>query len=172
MIAIRPFETAHESVLPIWLQAAQAQCSAPDTQAPELFVFLHRMLFTNIQLDNFSSTLMCLLERLRIEEPEGWELEWAMMAVVNISALLKFGHPQCFLQRFGSLSQGQNPTAIVAASKVKLTRKAQADECMEVDGDDWRRSSDVDTSNPQSVSAIQISPALSNTMLLLEPSPC
>ena len=51
MITIRLFETAHESVLPIWLQAAQARCSAPDVQAPELFVLLHGMLFTNIQLN-------------------------------------------------------------------------------------------------------------------------
>lgn len=41
---------------------------------------------TNIQLDDFSSTLARLLERLRIEEPEG--REWATMAMVNISVLL------------------------------------------------------------------------------------
>jgi len=31
------------------------------------------MLFTNIQLDGFSTTLACLLERLDIEEPEEQE---------------------------------------------------------------------------------------------------
>ena len=51
MITIRPFKTARESVLPIWLQAAQARRSAPNAQASELFVLLHRMLFMNIQLD-------------------------------------------------------------------------------------------------------------------------
>ena len=169
MIAIRPFETARESVLPIWSQAAQARRSAPDARAPELFVFLHGMLFTNIQLDDFSSTLARLLERLRIKEPEG--REWAMMAVVNIGALLEFGRPQGFLRRSGALGQDRNPAAIIAASKVKLARKAQADERMEVDGDDRRRSSDVDASNPQGISAIQISPALSDAASSLEPSP-
>ena len=47
--------------------------SAPDARAPELFVFLHGMLFTNIQLDDFSPTLARLLERLSIEEPEARE---------------------------------------------------------------------------------------------------
>ena len=41
------------------------------------------MLFTNIQLDDFSSTLARLLEQLCIEEPEGQE--WTTMASVNIS---------------------------------------------------------------------------------------
>ncbi|KAH9028113.1 hypothetical protein EDB85DRAFT_2074672 [Lactarius pseudohatsudake] len=169
MIAIRPFETARESVLPLWSQTAQARRSAPDARAPELFVLLHGMLFTNIQLDDFSSTLARLVERLRIEEPEG--REWAMMAAVNIGALLEYGRPQGFLRRSGVLGQDRNPAAIAAATKVKLAKKAQADERMEVDGEERRRSSDVDASNPQALSAIQISPALSDAMSSLEPSP-
>ena len=169
MIAIRPFETARESVLPIWSQAAQARRSAPDARAPELFVLLHGMLFTNIQLDDFSSTLARLLERLRIEETE--EREWVMMAAVNIGALLEYGRPQGFLRRSGGLGQERNPAAIAAATKVKLAKKAQADDRMEVDGDERRRSSDVDPSNPQGVSAIQFSPALSDALPSLEPSP-
>ncbi|KAI9433991.1 hypothetical protein H4582DRAFT_1983834 [Lactarius indigo] len=153
MIAIRPFETARESVLPLWSQTAQARRSAPDARAPELFVLLHGMLFTNIQLDDFSSTLARLVERLSIEEPEG--REWAMMAAVNIGALLEYGRPQGFLRRSGVLGQDRNPAAIAAATKVKLAKKAQADERMEVDG----------------VSAIQISPALSDALPSLEPSP-
>ena len=141
MIAIRPFETARESVLSLWSQAAQARRSAPDARAPELFVLLHGMLFTNIQLDDFSSTLARLLERLRIEEPE--EREWVMMAAVNIGALLEYGRLQGFLLRFSGLSQGGNPAAIVAATNVKLARKAQADDRMEVDGDERRRSSHI-----------------------------
>ncbi|KAI9455599.1 hypothetical protein BJY52DRAFT_638264 [Lactarius psammicola] len=157
MIAIRPFETARESVLPLWSQPAQARRSAPDARAPELFVLLHGMLFTNIQLDDFSPTLARLIERLRIEEPEG--REWAMMAAVNIGALLEYGRPQGFLRRSGVLGHDRNPAAIAAATKVKLARKAQADERMEVDGDE------------RSVSAIQISPALSDAVPSLEPSP-
>ncbi len=142
MIAIRPFETARESVLPLWSQAAQARRSAPDARAPELFVFLHGMLFTNIQLDDFSQTLARLLERLSIEEPEG--REWTMMAAINIGALLEYGRPQGVLRRAGVLGQpDRNPTASTAGTKVKLARKAQADDKMEVDGDERSRSSDM-----------------------------
>jgi hypothetical protein len=43
------------------------------------------MLFTNIQLDDFSPTLAHLLERLSIEEPEA--REWIVMAAINIGIL-------------------------------------------------------------------------------------
>ena len=81
------------------------------------------MLFTNIQLDDFSATLAHLLERLDIEEPEG--REWTMMAVVNISVLLEYGHQQGVLRCIGALAQMDcNPATITAATKVKLARKA------------------------------------------------
>jgi hypothetical protein len=83
MTATHPFETACESVLPLWSPAARVRRSAPDTCAPELFVFLHGMLFTNIQLDDFTPTLARLLERLSIEELEA--REWTMMAVIRAS---------------------------------------------------------------------------------------
>ena len=170
MIAIRPFETARKSVVPLQSQAAQARRSAPNAQAPELFVLLRGMLFTNIQLDDFSSTLAHLLERLHIEEPE--EREWFMMAAVNIGALLELEYgPQGFLQCSGGVGQERNPAAIAAATKVKLAREVQADDRMEVNRDERRRSSDVDPSNPQGVSAIQISLALSDALPSLEPSP-
>ncbi|KAN0109014.1 hypothetical protein V8E52_009718 [Russula decolorans] len=56
--------------LPVWSPSAQARWSAPDACALELFILLYDMLFTNIQLDDFSPTLARLLERLTIEEPE------------------------------------------------------------------------------------------------------
>ena len=63
-----------------------------NAHTPELFVFLHGVLFTDIQLDNFSATLARLLECLDIEEPEG--REWTMMAAVNIRALLEYSHQE------------------------------------------------------------------------------
>ena len=169
MIAAHSFETARESVLPLWSQAAQARRSDPDARAPELFVFLHGMLFTKIQLDDFSATLSRLLERFSIEEPE--EREWTMMAAVNVGALLEYGRPQGVLRRSGALGQvDRNPAAaMAAASKVKLARKAQADDRMEVDGDERRRSSDLEAVQAQSPSAIQVSPVLSDTAASLEP---
>ena len=170
MIATHPFETARESVLPLWSQAAQARRSAPDAHAPELFVFLHGMLFTNIQLDDFSATLSRLLERLSIEEPE--EREWTMMATVNVGALLEYGRPQGVLRRSGALGQVDRiPAAMAAASKVKLARKAQADDRMEVDGDERRQSSDLEAVHAQSPPATQALPVHPDTAASLEPPP-
>ncbi|KAI9463378.1 hypothetical protein F5148DRAFT_1313175 [Russula earlei] len=167
MIATHPFETARESVLPLWSQPAQARRSAPDARAPELFVLLHGMLFTNIQLDDFSSTLARLLERLRIEEPEG--RDWAMMAAINIAALLEYGRPQGILRRTGALGPlDRNAAAVVAASKVKLARKTQTDERMEVDVEERRRSSDLEAPHV-GPSIIQVSPVLSDAAVSQEP---
>jgi hypothetical protein len=150
MIATLPFETARESVLPLWSQPAQARRSAPDARAPELFVFVHGMLFTNIQLDDFSPTLARLIERLSIEEPEAWEL--TMMAAINIGALLEYGQPQGILRRagvMGVMGPLDRPPAVGAAvTKIKLARKAQTDERTDVDGDERRRSSDTEALHP------------------------
>ena len=53
MIAVHPFSTARESVLGMWAPPAQARRQAPDARLTDLFVCLHGMLFTNIQLDDF-----------------------------------------------------------------------------------------------------------------------
>jgi hypothetical protein len=46
-----------EAVLFICLSSARPQRSQPNARIPELFVLLHSMLFTNIQLDDFSPAL-------------------------------------------------------------------------------------------------------------------
>ena len=47
---------------------------------------LYGILFTNIQLDDFSLTLAHFLEHIEIEGAE--ECVWIMMAIVNIGAML------------------------------------------------------------------------------------
>jgi hypothetical protein len=110
MIATHLFETARESVLPLWSPAAQARRLAPDARALDLFVFLHSMLFTNIQLDDFSPTLARLLGHLSIEGPGA--REGTMMPAINIGALLEYGRPQGVLRRADVLGQlDRNPAA-------------------------------------------------------------
>ena len=164
LITTHPFETARESVLPLWTPPAQARRSAPDARAPELFVSLHGMLFTNIQLDDFPPTLARLLERLTIEEPEA--REWTMMAAINIGALLEYGRAQGVLRRAGVVQVDRNPAAVAAVTKVKLARKSQTDERMEVDGDDRRRSIDMES---QGASTVQASSVLSDSGATTEP---
>lgn len=57
MIALHPFSKAHESILQLWSPAAQARRQLPEAGLTELFVALHGMLFTNIQLDDFMRVL-------------------------------------------------------------------------------------------------------------------
>lgn len=51
-----------------------------------LFILLHGMLFTNIQLDDLPATLGRFIKRLQLEEKE-----WLMMAVVNITSAFEYG---------------------------------------------------------------------------------
>ncbi|KAI0029640.1 hypothetical protein K488DRAFT_35566, partial [Vararia minispora EC-137] len=131
MIATHPFSTSRESVLPIWSQAAQARRMQADASAADLFVLLHGMLFTNIQLDDFAAVQGRLLERLAIDAPE--RREWMMMACVNIAAILEYGRPNGLLRRVGALPMAER-TAAAAAVKVKLARKEREGEGMDVDG--------------------------------------
>jgi protein SMG6 len=94
------------------------------------------MLFTNIQLDDFSPTLARLLERLSIEEPQAQE--WTMMAAINIGALLEYGRAQGVLRRAGVGQLDRIPVAAALVTKAKLARKTQTDERMEVNGDESR----------------------------------
>lgn len=67
MIALHPFSTSREAVLPVWSQPAQSRRQAPDATLTELFVLLHGMIFTNIQLDDFKGVLARFEEKLMIE---------------------------------------------------------------------------------------------------------
>jgi hypothetical protein len=46
---------------------SKARRSVPDAKISDLFILLHGMLFTNIQLDDFQPTLARFIERLEIE---------------------------------------------------------------------------------------------------------
>jgi len=46
------------------------------------------MLFTNIQLDDFTDTLAHFLERLEMEGEGVEECDWVMVSVVNVGTIL------------------------------------------------------------------------------------
>ncbi|EIW85261.1 hypothetical protein CONPUDRAFT_141912 [Coniophora puteana RWD-64-598 SS2] len=128
MTTLHPFSTSRESILPIWSLAAQTRRSQPDARAPELFVLLHGMLFTNIQLDDFQPTLARFLERLEIEGAE--EREWIMMAVINISSLLEYGRPSGLLRKLGA-----SGTRDIGSSNVRVAKRPAQQDGMDVDED-------------------------------------
>ncbi|KIY61836.1 hypothetical protein CYLTODRAFT_203267 [Cylindrobasidium torrendii FP15055 ss-10] len=129
MTTLHPFQTSRESILPIWSQPNQARRSLPDANVADLFVLLHGMLFTNVDLDAFQPTLSRFVERLEIEGAE--DRDWIMMAVVNIGSILEYGKPSGVLKRLGGVGSRDPGTA--AAMRVMAKREAMADESMDVD---------------------------------------
>ena len=99
MTTLHPFLTSHESILSIWSHAAQSRRSVPDAKASDLFILLHGMLFTNIQLDDFQPTLARFIERLEIEGAE--ERKWIMMGIVKITSIIEYGRPGGVLRNVG-----------------------------------------------------------------------
>jgi len=164
MTTLHPFLTSRESILPIWSSTAQSRRSQPDASSSELFVLLHGMLFTNIQLDDFTPTLARFLERLEIEDAE--ERQWIMMAVINISAIMEYGGPSV-LRKVGGLGvsreiNGVTPIRVVAKrSPVIHHEDVREDRQMDVDAESPRVSS----------AAAHVSPALSDADLATELPP-
>ncbi|KIL61929.1 hypothetical protein M378DRAFT_1056674, partial [Amanita muscaria Koide BX008] len=124
MTALHPFSTARESVLPLWSVPTQTRRFLPDAVVSDLFVLLHGMLFTNIQLDDFHSVLSHFIERLELDGAE--ERQWIMMAIVNISAILEYGRSGGILRRASGIAAHSESTSGQAAMKVVAKKSAYA----------------------------------------------
>ncbi|KAJ7219067.1 hypothetical protein GGX14DRAFT_589783 [Mycena pura] len=141
MTTLHPFMTSRESVLPMWSASAQARRALPEAHQVDLFVLLHGMLFTNIQLDDFKPTLARFIERLEIEGAE--EREWIMMAIVNICAVLEYGKPAGVLKKAGGVGTRDVSGASAVAMRV-MAKRAHADDDknkMDVDDDSMQQTS-------------------------------
>ena len=67
MITVHPFEASRETIQGMWSGPAHARRQAPDASLKELFVHLHWMLLTKVQLDDFRPMLARFEEKLLIE---------------------------------------------------------------------------------------------------------
>ncbi|KAF8448043.1 hypothetical protein L210DRAFT_3441767 [Boletus edulis BED1] len=161
MTALHSFTTSRESILPIWSSTAQSRRSQPDATVSELFVLLHGMLFTNIDLDDFAPTLSRFLERLEIEGAE--ERQWIMMAVTNIGALLEYSRPGGVLRRAGGAGTRDATSTIPFRVFTKRNVPAQPEE----DPEEKRMDVDDDAAKPESLKT-QTSPVLSDPPLSIE----
>ncbi|KDQ62457.1 hypothetical protein JAAARDRAFT_54406 [Jaapia argillacea MUCL 33604] len=128
-----------------------------------LFVFLHGMLFTNIQLDDFPKTVDRFLEWLDLDGAE--ERDWIMMAIVNIGSILEYGRPSGMLRKTGALGLSVSAAVPVASmARMKLARKEADSEDKAMDVDDDTVDADGDKRMKTAVvTAIQTSPTLSNS---------
>lgn len=89
MTALHPFPTARESVLALFGPAVTIKRLLPEARTADLFVVLHDMLFTHIQLDDFDIVLARFLVKLQLDSIE--EREWIMMGVTNLADGGAFG---------------------------------------------------------------------------------
>lgn len=100
-----PYPTSRETIQPLFDAAIQQRRSAPDAQAAELFLLMHGMIFTRIELDNFEQVFARFLERLD-EDRLGatgvkpiTQVEWLTMAVVNVNAIMQYGAEDGFIRK-------------------------------------------------------------------------
>ena len=78
--------------------------------AIDLFVLLDGMLFTDIQLDDFSGKPARFLERLEMEGVGVEEREWVMMDIINLGAVLEYGRASPVVRRAGGFGRVKEET--------------------------------------------------------------
>ncbi|THH33993.1 hypothetical protein EUX98_g312 [Antrodiella citrinella] len=146
MTCVHPFSNSRESVLPFWSMQAQIRRQAADSRPSELFIMLHGMLFTNIQLDDFKPILARFDEKLLLDGGESiQDREWIMMAIVNLGAILEYGRPNAVLRSVsgiegGRLGPGMGPQisnpAMAQRVKLMVAKRLDGDDKkMDVDGE-------------------------------------
>ncbi|KAL1405375.1 hypothetical protein Q8F55_009006 [Vanrija albida] len=107
LTASHPFETSRESILPLFDSALQFQRSTPEATAMDLFIRLHGMLFTKIQLDDFPEVMSRFMERLEEDaELDGvsrkacvTQVDWLLMGTVNLGAIMQYGSDQSIIRK-------------------------------------------------------------------------
>lgn len=100
LTTLHPFSTSRESILPLFspfLQQNPNFAASPIT----LFILLHGMLFTNINLDAFDDTLTKFMDCIQSSTSDGQveEREWVMMGVINLASVFEYGRPGGVLRR-------------------------------------------------------------------------
>ena len=99
LVVTHDFATSRESILPLFDSALQSQRKLPDADATDLFIRLHGMLFTRIELDGYDSVLARLMERLEEDgdmedigkSGDVGQVAWITMCAVNIASVLQYG---------------------------------------------------------------------------------
>lgn len=121
MTANHPHVNSREAILSLFSKPAQQRRNLADAKSPELFVLLHGMLFTNIQLDDFQPTLSRYLERLQLDGAQ--EREWIMMGVVNVAAIMQYGKNDALIKPATAAAAGDSVGNSMAGKKRELVLK-------------------------------------------------
>ncbi|MCO5585390.1 hypothetical protein L7F22_039323 [Adiantum nelumboides] len=100
-----PYLSARESILPLFERSTQARRLSEEASIVDLFVHMHGILFTRIQVDDFDGVYVRFkkLLTLRLRENDfrnGSDnvllssSSWMMMATISIAAMLQYGAGQ------------------------------------------------------------------------------
>jgi protein SMG6 len=84
------------------------------------------MLFTNIQLDDFTGTLPRFLERLEMEGEGVEEREGVMMGITNLGAVLEYGRASSVVRRAGGFGGVKEGTDLGSAGVDVVVKRATA----------------------------------------------
>ena len=93
---------------------------------------------TNIQLDNFTGTLTCFLERLKKEDSVKG-CKWVMMGGINLSVVLKYGRASSVVKQaggFGGVKEGTTLSSSYVKVMVKKATTILKDEETKIDIED------------------------------------
>ncbi|KAG8897986.1 hypothetical protein FRB99_007736 [Tulasnella sp. 403] len=115
LMANHPCDIARESILPLFSVQKQSARYQPSSNASSIFLLMHGMLFTRIQLDDFPSNVARFMERIQLNPTEVGENEWIMMAMLNIGAILEYGRPEGVLRKVCGWGATLNSTGHAAA---------------------------------------------------------
>lgn len=126
LIAAKPFVSARDSILTLFDQERQARRLRRDSSIEDLFLYLHGVLITRVQLDDFEPVFDRLVARLtKLVEQQGPaglpQSVWTMMAFINIAGLFQYGSDDSILaglllEQSGKSSKGSNRTERIKAS--------------------------------------------------------
>ncbi|KAK4701626.1 hypothetical protein P7C70_g4605, partial [Phenoliferia sp. Uapishka_3] len=162
LTAHHPYVSARESILPLFEDEHQARRTQPDVTKAELFVHLHGMLFTKIQLDDFDDCVGRFLERLseegrrmgKVAGGHEWsslgetgpqapfgDAEWFMLATINIAALLQYGAEDGVLKKTSTREAAAPPSAVRApASSIVAHSKGRTPQAIMLNPSSLKRS--------------------------------
>ncbi|KAJ7578382.1 hypothetical protein C8J56DRAFT_868550 [Mycena floridula] len=118
MTTLHPFPTSRESILAFFSPSLQQK---PTTKSiPSLFVQLHGMLFTNINLDAFDETMARFMTSIKTSvDGQIEDREWIMMATINLGAVLEYGKAGGVVRKcMGGTAGPSNSTSSSGPSRV------------------------------------------------------
>lgn len=105
LTSTQPYDAARESMLDLFAPEEQTRRIQPDASLEDLFVHLHGMLFTRVQLDDFDALSVRFLHKLQstVDGDPGWEsgagsISLMMMGSVNIAAVMQYGSEGIVMQ--------------------------------------------------------------------------